>query len=167
VISVNWTAVLGLGLCLLAVAIILAVSAGVYFAHQWFVRLQTHQLNKARILRAQFLSQLRLIEEHLAPRSKPLNNFGNELFEPLQAMWMQADILEPEEMEAVHRTCRILFMLRKKPSLNKKDVNVATNAIQQTFRVFEATVRNSMDASRPGALKWRSLGLFRGKDTNG
>jgi hypothetical protein len=163
---VNWTAVLGLGLCLLAVAIILAISVGVYLARQWMVQQQSHHLKKTRILRAQFLSQLRLIEKHLTPRSKPLNNFGSELFEPLQAMWMQADILEPEEMEAVHRTCRILFILRKKPSLNKKDVNVATDAIQQTFRVFEASASNAVPPSRPGTLNWRSFGMFRGKDIN-
>jgi hypothetical protein len=164
---VNWTAVLGLALCLLAVAIILAVSVGVYLANQWFAQQQSHHLKKARILRAQFLSQLRLIEEHLIPRTQPLNNFGSELFEPLQAMWMQADLLEPEEMEAVHRTCQILFMLRKKPSLNKKDVNVATDAIQQTFRIFEGSANNPVNPSRPGTLNWKSFDIFRGKDKSG
>ncbi len=137
--STNCTAVVGIGLCLLAAAITLAVAAGVYLAHQWFARQQSQHVKKARILRSQLLSQLRFIEEHLAPRNKPLNPFGQELFEPLQAMWMQADLLEPEEMEAVHRTCRMLLMLRKKPTVTKKDVNAATDSIHQTYRVLEAS----------------------------
>jgi hypothetical protein len=160
---VNWTAVLGLGLCLLAVALIAAVWAGVYFARLWFVQQETQRQQKARILRVQFLSQLRLIEEHLIPRTRPLSNFGVELFEPLQAMWMQADLLEPEEMERVHRTCGILSLLRRKPSWNKKDVNVATDAIQQTLRVCEVSANRLNIPSRPGMWHWNWSSTFRDK----
>lgn len=146
---VNWTAIVGFGLILLAVAIFLLVSVSVSFAHQWFIQQQSQHLKKARILRAQFLFQLRFIEEHLGPRNQPLKAFGHELYEPLQAMWMQADLLTPEEMETVHRTCRILLLLRNKPSLNKKEVNMATDAIRQTCRVFEASPGTSL-ARQPG-----------------
>lgn len=162
----NWTAVLGLGLCLLAVALISAVWAGMYFARLWFVQQETQRQQKARMLRAQFLSQLRLIEKHFTPRTRPLHNFGAELFEPLHAMWMQADLLEPEEMELVHRTCGILFLLRRKPSLNKKDVNVATDAIQQTLRVFEASANRVNIVSRPGVWPWNWLSMFRGEKSH-
>jgi hypothetical protein len=145
---VNWSAVLGIGLCLLAIAIIFAVSAGFYVAHQWFERQKAHHQKKARILRTQFLSQLQFIENHLAPKTRPLTAFEQELFEPLQAMWMQADLLEPEEMEAVHRTCLMLLMLRKKPAWNKKDVNAVTDAMQQTYRVFEASTSPPGNASK-------------------
>jgi hypothetical protein len=133
-----------------------------YFARLWFVQQETQRQQKARMLRAQLLSQLRLIEEHLAPRTRPLHNFGAELFEPLHAMWMQADLLEPEEMELVHRTCGILFLLRRKPSLNKKDVNVATDAIQQTLRVLEASANRLNIPSRPGVCHGNWLSMFRG-----
>jgi hypothetical protein len=145
--SSNWIGLLGIGLCVLAAAIILAVAAGVYLAHQWVARQESQRLNKARILRAQFLSQLQFIEAHLTPRAHPLNDFGHELYEPLQALWMQADLLRPEEMEAVHRTCRLLLMLRKNPTLNKKDVNMATVAIHQTIRIFEKQTSQSLNPS--------------------
>lgn len=146
---VNWTAIVGFGLILLAVAIFLLVSVSVSFAHQWFLQQQSQHVKKARILRTQFLFQLRFIEEHLAPRNQPSKNFDHELYEPLQAMWMQADLLTPEEMEAVHRACRILLLLRNKPSLNKKEVNVATDAIRQACRICEDSPGPSL-ARQPG-----------------
>jgi uncharacterized protein YneF (UPF0154 family) len=144
---VNWTAVLGIGLCLLALAIVFAVCVGFYVVSKLFCQEQNHRLKKAQILRTSLLAQLRFIEERLTPRSHPLDSFGNELFEPLQTMWMQADLLEPEEMEMVHRLCQILFMLRKKSSLNKKEVNIAKELIHQTYQIFDISQKRRSTAS--------------------
>lgn len=144
---VNWTAVLGIGLCLLALAIAFAVCVGFYVASKLFCQEWNYHLKKAQILRTALLTQLRFIEERLTPRNHPLDSFGNELFEPLQAMWMQADLLEPEEMQMVHRLCQILFMLRKKPSLNKKEVNMAKDLIHQTYQVFDISLQRRSTAS--------------------
>jgi hypothetical protein len=138
----NWVGVLGIGLCLLALAIVFAVGVGFYLVRQLFIQQRTQRLQKAEIFRTELIVQLRFLEERLTPRNRPLDRFENELFEPLQAMWMQADLLEPEEMQVVHRLFRSLFMLRKKPSLNKKDLNVVMDLIHQTYQVFDRTSEN-------------------------
>lgn len=140
VISIDWTAFLGAGVFLLALAVVVAVLAGGWAVNTWIRQQRDHRLQKARILRTEMLIQLRLIENQLTTRHHPLDHFGKELFEPLQALWMQADLLDSQEMEAVHRVCRVLLSLRNKPSLNKKDVNLVMQLIQQTYQVFDKPV---------------------------
>ena len=91
----------------------------------------------ASILRSQLLIQFRLIESQIAPRSHPMDSLDREMFDSFQALWMQASILEPQELRMVNRCGRVLMAFRNRPRVNNQQVNFLQVVINQACKVLE------------------------------
>lgn len=90
------------------------------------------QRRKASVLRAQLTAQFHAIRQAITPRGRQLDLLQKEIYEPLQYLWMQADLLEPEEVHAVNECSAALLALRHKPSLNQTQARVACTLIDDT-----------------------------------
>ena len=132
-----------IGLLFLAVAVVACVllSAALVLAILERERLQKRR--KADALRAQWLGTLSIIRESLAPRSRPLEPVQKELYEPIHYLWMQADLLEPEELLPVSHCTASLLALRQKPSLNQTQVRLAQTLIEHTCSQLTRTVERN------------------------
>ncbi len=94
------------------------------------------QKNKAAVVRAQLISQLHAIREAVVPRGRGLDVLQKEIYEPLQYLWVQADLLEPEELHVMNRCASMLLALRHKPSLNQTQARLAHNLIDETCSIL-------------------------------
>ena len=61
-----------------------------------------------------------------------------ESYEPIQFLWMQADLLEPVEVQAVNRCISALLALRHKASLNQTQARLAHRLIEETCSLLQS-----------------------------
>lgn len=129
-----------------AAAAMLIAAAVALFLGLWPIRRERrHQRAKAGILRAQLLSQLKMIETHVTPRSHPPDVIEREAFDSLQALWMQASILEAHELRMINRCATVLMAFRNRPRVNKQLVNFVQDLIDQTRKALEQHPQDSAE----------------------
>jgi hypothetical protein len=109
---------------------------------------------KAEALRAHWLATLGVIRESLVPRSRALEQQQQEMYEPIQYLWLQADVLEPDELLAVNRCSASLLALRHRPSLNQSQARVAQSLIDETSAVLAQAIER-LERSRQGEIRAR------------
>jgi hypothetical protein len=121
------------------------------------------QQKKASVLRAQLIAQLHVIKEAIVPRGRALDPLQKEIYEPLQFLWVQADLLEPDELQIMNRCASTLLALRHKPSLNQTQARLAHNLIDEAYsalvRSQESVKHDDLSFLLPGLV--RSLPGFR------
>ena len=101
---------------------------------------------KAIVVRAQILGHLLSVREVIVPRSRPLDPGQKEAFEPLQFLWMQADLLSPEEIQLTGHCSATLLTLRHKPSLNHTQVRFAQTLVDESCVLLEQAQREATRA---------------------
>lgn len=121
---------------LLAVATCFAAGTALWIALTLLDGQRRAQQKKASVLRAQLAAQLHAIRDSVAPRGRALEVPQKEIYEPLQFLWAQAELLEPEEIQAVHRCNSMLLALRHKPSVNQTQARLAHRVIDETCLVL-------------------------------
>jgi hypothetical protein len=146
-----------LAIVLLAVATCLAAGTALWIALHLMNRQRRLEERKASVLRAQLLAHFRAIREFIAPRSRPLDLLQKEMYEPLQYLWMLADLLEAEELRAINHCGSMLLALRHKPSVNHTQARMAEKLIDETCSVLlryeqMAGVQNQYWSPLPGLL---------------
>jgi hypothetical protein len=144
-VSMNTFAIL-----ILAAATCLAAGTALWIALSFVEHQRRLQQKKASVLRAQLVAQFQAIRDSVAPRGRALDVLQKEMYEPLQFLWMQADLLEPEEVHAVNRCGSVLLGLRHKPSVNQTQVRLAHRLIDETCSVLS---RSDTAAHEP-AHQW-------------
>lgn len=142
----------------LALATVLAAGTALWIALVTLHRQCQTQRRKASIFRAQLTAQLHAVRQAIAPRGRQLDLLQKEIYEPLQYLWMQADVLEPEEVHAANECIAALLALRHKPSLNQTQARVACTLIDETCSLLlgvEKRVRaqQAAPALLPGLTK--------------
>ena len=130
----------------LAVATCFASGTDLWMALAFLEHQRRLQQKKAAILRAQLLAQFQAIREAVLPRGRALDALQKEIYEPLQFLWMEADLLEPEEVHAVNRCGSTLLALRHKPSVNQTQVRLVHRLIDDTCSVLN---HSDMTAREP------------------
>ena len=135
--EMNWSALSAIGTIFAAGAMLIAAAVALFLGlwPAWKDRRQ-RQAN-ASILRVQLLTQLRMIESQIGPRSHPLDVMEREAFDSLQSLWMQAGILEPTELRMINRCGKVLMTFRNRPRVNKQLVNFVQVLINQTCKALE------------------------------
>jgi hypothetical protein len=129
---------------LLAIASCLAAGTALWIALTGLDLQRRAQQRKASVLRAQLVAQLQAMRDSIVPRGRGLDVLQKEIYEPLQTLWMQADVLEPEEIHAVHRCSSMVLGLRHKPSVNQTQARAAHRLIDETCSIlsrFDAGAR--------------------------
>lgn len=124
---------------LLAVATCLAAGISLWIALTFVEQGRRLQQAKASVLRAQMTAQLQAIKDSIVPRGRALDPLQKEIYEPIQFLWMQADLLEPSEVLAVNRCGSTLLALRHKTSVNQTQVRLAHTLIDETCSVLRRT----------------------------
>ncbi|MGD9725307.1 MAG: hypothetical protein AB7G68_03715 [Nitrospiraceae bacterium] len=120
-----------LAIILLAVATCFAAGTALWIALAVLHTQRAMQQQKASVLRAQLIAQLQVIKEAVVPRGRGLDLLQKEIYEPLQYLWMQADLLEPDEIQIAHRCSSALLALRHKPSVNQTQARHAHKLIDE------------------------------------
>lgn len=135
--EINWNALAAIASSV-AAAGMLGVAAVALFLGLWPAwRDRRLRQASASILRSQLLIQLRLIESQIGPRSHPMDVMDREMFDSLQALWMQASILDPQELRMINRCGKVLMAFRNRPRVNKQHVNFVQVVINQACKVLE------------------------------
>ena len=133
----NWNALAAIASSVAAAGMLLIAAVALFLGLWPAWRDRRHRQASASILRSQLLIQLRLIESQIAPRSHPMDSIDREMFDSLQALWMQASILEPQELRMINRCGRVLMAFRNRPRVNKQQVNFVQVLINQACKVME------------------------------
>ena len=120
-----------------------------FFNHECALRRQ-----KAIVVRAQLLGHLRSLREVIVPRSRPLEPGQKEAFEPLQFLWVQGDLLDPEEIRVINHCGAALLALRHTPSLNQTQVRVAQTFIDESCVLLEQIQREAARAHMVEQASW-------------
>jgi hypothetical protein len=158
-----------LAIIVLAVATCFAAGTALWIALAVLQTQRTMQQQKASVLRAQLIAQLQVIKEAIVPRGRALDLLQKEIYEPLQYLWMQADLLEPDELQIVHRCTSALLALRHKPSVNQTQARHAYKLIDEAcsalIRSQETVKQQQSWFFLPGLAK--SFPGFRSLDING
>lgn len=68
---------------------------------------------RAFVLRHQLYNQLQLIQPHLADRHTPLPPQAMRAIDKLEALWLQAQVLEPDEFRYLGESVGVLLPLRE------------------------------------------------------
>ncbi len=148
---------------MLAMATCFAAGTALWIALSVLHHQRMLQQKKASVLRAQLIAQLHVIKEAVVPRGRALDLLQKEIYEPLQYLWVQADLLAPEELHVMNRCASTLLALRHKPSLNQTQARLAHNLIDETcstlIRFQGAAQQEESWSSIPGLI--RSLPGFR------
>ncbi|HEX2055275.1 MAG TPA: hypothetical protein VHF07_02200 [Nitrospiraceae bacterium] len=135
---------------LLALATCLAAGVALWIALTFIERDRRLRQKKASILRAHLVAQFQTLRESVVPRGRSLDPLQKEIYEPIAFLWMQADLLEPEEVEAVNRCGSTLLALRHKPSVNQTQARLAHRLIDETCALL---TRSDVLDHRP-ASQW-------------
>ena len=153
----------------LAVATSFAAGTALWIACAVLHNQRLAQQKKTSVLRAQLIAQLHVIKEAIVPRGRALDPLQKEIYEPLQYLWVQADLLEPEELQIINRCASALLALRHKPSVNQTQARHAHNLIDGAcsalIRSQETVKQHESSFFLPGLAK--SLPGFRSIDING
>jgi hypothetical protein len=128
-----------LAIVFLAVATCLAAGASLWIALMFVEQGRRLQQAKASVLRAQLTAQLYAIKDSIVPRGRALDSLHKEIYEPIQFLWMQADLLEPDEVHAVNRCGSTLLALRHKTSVNQTQARLAHSLIDETCSLLNRT----------------------------
>jgi hypothetical protein len=131
---------------LLAVATCFASGTALWMARAFLEHQRRLQQRKASVLRAQLLAQFHTIKEAIVPRARALDALQKEIYEPLQFLWMEADLLDPQEVHAINRCSSTVLALRHKPSVNQTQVRLAHRLIDDTCSVLS---RSDVTAHEP------------------
>jgi hypothetical protein len=132
----------------LAMTTCLAAGTALWIALAFVERERRLQQKKASILRAQLVAQLHTVRESVVPRGRPLDPMHKEIYEPIQFLWMQADLLEPVEVQAVNRCVSALLALRHKASLNQTQARLAHRLIDEACALLQSDVAAPQPADR-------------------
>ncbi|HJR75773.1 MAG TPA: hypothetical protein VJ805_02335 [Nitrospiraceae bacterium] len=132
----------------LAMTTCLAAGSALWIALAFIERERRMQQKKASVLRAQLVAQLHTVREFVVPRGRPLDPMQKEIYEPIQFLWMQADLLEPVEVQAVNRCISALLALRHKASLNQTQARFALRLIDETCSLLQFDVPAPQPADR-------------------
>jgi hypothetical protein len=124
---------------LLALATCLAAGTSLWIALSFIEQGRRLQEAKASVLRAQLTAHLQAIKDSIVPRGRTLDPVQKEIYEPIQFLWMQADLLEPDEVYAVNRCGSTLLALRHRPSVNQTQARLAHNLIDETCSLLRHT----------------------------
>ncbi|HJU03747.1 MAG TPA: hypothetical protein VJ692_01245 [Nitrospiraceae bacterium] len=138
----GWTAVAAVGLLTFAVATFLATGVALFLSVWPVYRERRRRSEQATLVRSQLLAHLAVIRDFITPRSHPLDLLQREAYEPLQYLWVQAHLLEAEELQLLSRTQTMLLTLRNKPSLNQRETRMAQDSIDRTCSVLERYAGN-------------------------
>jgi hypothetical protein len=134
---IDWNVVAALGSVASAIATITAVAVALFLALWPIQQERRRRQGNAHLVRTQLLAHLRLIRESLGPRSHPLDLVQREAFEPLQHLWMRADLLEAEELQPLNEAVGTLLVLRNRPTVNQRQVRWAQGLINQACMVLD------------------------------
>jgi hypothetical protein len=151
-----------LAVVFLAVATCFASGTALWITLTFLEHQRRLQLKKASILRAQLIAQFHAIREAVLPRARALDALQKEIYEPLQSLWMQVDLLEPEEVLAVNRCGSTLLALRHKPSVNQTQVRLAHRLIDDTCSVLRRCDVAAHEPASQWTLAQRFLNGFPG-----
>jgi hypothetical protein len=132
----------------LAMATCLAAGSALWIALAFIERERRLQQKKASVLRAQLVAQLHTVREFVVPRGRPLDPMQKGIYEPIQFLWMQADLLEPVEVQAVNRCISALLALRHKASLNQTQARFALRLVDETCFLLQSDVTASKPADQ-------------------
>ncbi len=139
---------------LLALATCFAAGTALWVTLTFLSYERAFRRQKAIVVRAQILGHLLSVREVIVPRSRPLDPGQKEAFEPLQFLWMQADLLSPEEIQLTGHCSATLLALRHKPSLNHTQVRVAQTLIDEACVLLEQTQREATRALTVEQTSW-------------
>jgi hypothetical protein len=137
--SAGWNAVAVLGILAFVAATFFATSVALFLGLLPIYRERHQRREQASVLRSQLLAHLRVIRESIAPRSHPLDLLQREAYDPLQFLWIQAHVLEVEELRRLNRAHALLLTLRNRPSINQRETRMAQDLIDQTCMALERT----------------------------
>ncbi len=133
----GWSAVAAIGFLAFAAATFLATSVALFLGVWPVYRERRQRREQAALVRSQLLAHLTVIRDSIAPRSHPLDLLQREAYEPLQYLWVQAHLLDAEELQLLSRTNAMLLTLRNKPSINQRETRMAQDSIDRTCSVLE------------------------------
>ena len=156
----NWASLLYSGaimnnfIMLLAFATFFAAGTALWVTLAFFNHERALRRQKAIVVRAQILGNLLSLREVIVPRSRPLEPGQKETFEPLQLLWVQADLLSPEEIQLINHCGATLLALRHKPSLNHTQVRFAQTLVDQSCVLLEQTQREATGALTVEQASW-------------
>jgi hypothetical protein len=139
---------------LLVFATFFAAGTVLWVTATFFSRERVLRRQKAIVVRAQLLGQLQSLREGIVPRSRPLDPEQKEMFEPLQFLWVQADLLDPEEIRVINHCGATLLALRHKPSLNHTQVRFAHTLINEACVLLEQTQRETTRVHTVEQISW-------------
>jgi hypothetical protein len=77
-----------------------------------------------------------------------LDALQKEIYEPLQFLWVQANLLEPEELHAINRCSSALLALRHKTSVNQTQARLAHRVIDETCVILNRTEQAAQEPAR-------------------
>ena len=133
---------------LLAIATCFAAGTALWITLTLLDSQRRHQLRKASVLRAQLIAQLHAIRDSVVPRGRALDALQKEIYEPLQFLWVQANLLEPEELHAINRCSSALLALRHKTSVNQTQARLAHRVIDETCVILNRTEQAAQEPAR-------------------
>jgi hypothetical protein len=139
---------------LLALATFFAAGTALWVTVTFLNHERALRRQKAIVLRAQLLGHLLSLREVIVVRSRPLEPGQKEAFEPLQFLWVQADLLSPEETQLINHCGATLLALRHKPCLNHTQVRFAQTTIDQSCVRLEQTQREATRALTVEQASW-------------
>ncbi len=139
---------------LLALAACFTAGTSLWVTVTFFNREGALRRQKAIVVRAQLLGHLQTLREVIVPRSRPLDPEQKEAFEPLQFLWVQADLLDPEEIRAINHCGAVLLALRHKPSVNHTQVRFTQTLIDQSCVLLEQTQREATRIQAVERASW-------------
>lgn len=140
----------------LAMTTVLAAGIALWVALAFSERERWLKEKKASVVRAQLVAQFHTVRESVVPRGRPLDPMQKEIYEPIQFLWMQADLLEPVEVQAVNRCASALLALRHKASLNQTQARLAHRLIDETCSLLQSNGSASQPADQ-GSLAQRLI----------
>jgi hypothetical protein len=124
----------------LAMTTCLATGTALWIALAFIERERRMQQKKASVMRAQLVAHLQTLRESVVPRGRALDPIQKEVYEPIQFLWIQADLLEPVEVQTVNRCLSALLALRHKASLNQTQARLAHRLIDETCSLLQSEV---------------------------
>jgi hypothetical protein len=146
----------------LAVATCLAAGTSLWIALSFIEQGRRLQEAKASVLRAQLTAQLQAIKDSIVPRGRALDPLQKEIYEPIQFLWMQADLLEPDEVHAVNRCGSALLALRHRASVNQTQARLAHSLIDETCSLLRRTGTAAHASAGQYSPVQRILNVLRG-----
>jgi hypothetical protein len=136
------------GILLLAIATCFAAGTALWITLTQLDSQRRLQQRKASVLRAQVVTQLHAIRDSVVPRGRALEPLQKEIYEPLQFLWVQANLLEPEELHALNRCGSTLLALRHKQSVNQTQARLAHRVIDETCVILNRSEEAAREAAR-------------------